>query len=97
MAFILLYIEAYCYAISHMIANHLNFLDGVQTPLTDLSSQRTTDGESKGFSKTCKIMTGVTTAFVIIIVTLCILFLVVLKSTVPNAPTNLSRNDALTD
>ena len=82
-----------------MIANLLHFLDGVQTPLTDLTSQKKTDGESKGFSKTCKIMTGVgvTTVLVLIILTLCIVFLVVLKSTVPNAPANLLRNNALTD
>ena len=42
-------------------------------------------------------MTGVTAVFVLIIVTLCIVFLVVLKSTVPNAPANLLRNNALTD
>ena len=40
---------------------------------------------------------GVTTVLVLIIVTLCIVFLVVLKSTVPNAPANLLRNNALTD
>ena len=105
---ILLFIEACCCAISEMIANHLIFVD--DDALTE-DSYATYDkkkkkgatgggaegeGESKGFSKKCKIVTGVAVVLVILVIAL-VLIIGALKPKVHDAPASLTRDDSLTD
>ena len=91
-----------------MIANHLIFVD--DDALTE-DSYATYDkkkkkgatgggaegeGESKGFSKKCKIVTGVAVVLVILVIAL-VLIIGALKPKVPDAPASLTRDDSLTD
>ena len=54
------------------------------------------EGESKGFSKKCKIVTGVAVVLVILVIAL-VLIIGALKPKVPDAPASLTRNDELTN
>ena len=67
--------------------------------MTSLDDEEENDVKSKGGSKTCKTITGVIAALLLIGATSAILWFVVFKPappTVPGAPIYLTRNDALT-
>ena len=54
------------------------------------------EGESNGFSKKCKIVTGVAVVLIILAIAL-VLIIGALKPKVPGAPASLTRNDDLTN
>ena len=93
-----------------MIANHLFFVDDdVQTEDSYATYDKKKkkgatgggadgaegEGESKGFSKKCKIVTGVAVVLVILVIAL-VLIIGALKPKVPDAPASLTRDDKLT-
>ena len=54
------------------------------------------EGESKGCSKKCKIVTGVAVVLVILVIAV-VLIVGAMKPKVPDAPASLARNDELTN